>query len=93
MEDWSRINPTKVGHFHLSSIFLAKSLQKNCFYVHEKLQRKPFVGRGLKFFFFQPYGFDKCPQGCYEVKKSRQGLLQGSRLTVRTTKNSIWRNH
>ena len=29
-----------------------------CFYVHLKLQRNPFVGRGLKFFIFRPYGFD-----------------------------------
>ena len=38
--------------------FLAKSLQKTCLYVHEKLQRNPSVGRGLKFVIFRPYGFE-----------------------------------
>ena len=37
---------------------LAKSLEKTCLYVHEKLQRNPFVGSGLKIFIFRPYGFD-----------------------------------
>ena len=37
---------------------LAKSLQKSCLYVHEKLQRNPSVGSCLKFFIFLPYGFD-----------------------------------
>ena len=36
----------------------AESLQKICLYLHEKLQRNPFVGSCLKFFIFQPYGFD-----------------------------------
>ena len=39
-------------------VFLAKSLQKTCFYVHKKLQRNPSVGSCLKFFIFRPYGFD-----------------------------------
>ena len=34
------------------------SLQKNCLYVHEKLQRNPSVRSGFIFFIFQPYGFD-----------------------------------
>ena len=38
--------------------FWAKSLQKTCLYVHEKLQRNPSVGSCLKFFTFLPYGFD-----------------------------------
>ena len=33
---------------HVLEMFLAKPLQKNCLYVHEKLQRNPFVGSGLK---------------------------------------------
>ena len=37
---------------------LSKSLQKYCFYVHEKLQRKPSVRWGLKFFIFWPYEFE-----------------------------------
>ena len=37
---------------------LTKSLQKNSLYVHEKLQRNPFVERGLKIYIFQPYGFE-----------------------------------
>ena len=37
---------------------LAKSLQKTCLYVHQKLQRNPSVGSCLKFFIFLPYVFD-----------------------------------
>ena len=37
---------------NVSTFFLAKSLQKNCFHVHEKLRRNPSVRRGLKFSFF-----------------------------------------
>ena len=40
------------------NFFLAKSLQKSCFNVHEKLQRNPSVGRDLKNFIFRPYGFE-----------------------------------
>ena len=43
---------------YVREIFWAKSLQKTCPCVHEKLQRNPFVGSGLKFFIFRPYGFD-----------------------------------
>ena len=42
----------------VTRVFLAKSLQKTCLYVHEKLQRNPSVGSGLKIFIFRPYGFD-----------------------------------
>ena len=40
------------------SFFLAKSLQKTCFILHEKLQRNPFFRSGSKFFIFRLYGFD-----------------------------------
>ena len=43
---------------YVQELFLAKPLQKTCFYVHEKLQRNPSVGSCLNFFIFQPYGFD-----------------------------------
>jgi hypothetical protein len=42
----------------MSKSFLARSLQKACLYVHEKLQRNPFFGSGLKMFISQHYGFD-----------------------------------
>ena len=41
----------------MSKSFLAKSLQKTCLHVHEKLQRNPSVVSGLKIFIFRPYGF------------------------------------
>ena len=43
---------------YVQEFFWAKSLQKTCLYVHEKLQRNPSVGSCLKFFTFLPYGFD-----------------------------------
>ena len=43
---------------YVQEFFWAESLQKTCLYVHEKLQRNPSIGSGLKFFFFRPYGFD-----------------------------------
>ena len=43
---------------YVRQFFWAESLQKTCFYVHEKLQRNPSVGSCLKFFTFLPYGFD-----------------------------------
>ena len=43
---------------YVREFLLAKSLQKTCFYLHEKLQRNPSVGSCLKFFIFSPYGFD-----------------------------------
>ena len=43
---------------YVPEFFWAESLQKTCFYVHEKLQRNPSVGSCLKFFTFLPYGFD-----------------------------------
>ena len=43
---------------YVRQFLLAKSLQKTCLYVHEKLQRNPSVGSCLKFFTFLPYGFD-----------------------------------
>ena len=43
---------------YVREFLLAKSLQKTCLNVHEKLQRNPSVGSCLKFFTFQPYGFD-----------------------------------
>ena len=46
------------GILYVQKFFIAKSLQKTYLYVHEKLQRNPFVGSGLKFFIFWPYGFD-----------------------------------
>ena len=43
---------------YVRDFFWAKSLQKPCVYIHEKLQRNPSVGSCLKFFTFLPYGFD-----------------------------------
>ena len=43
---------------YFQEFFLAKSWQKICFYIHEKLQRNPFVGSALKLFIFRPYEFD-----------------------------------
>ena len=43
---------------YVREFLLAKSLQKTCFNVHEKLQRNPSVGSCLIFFIFRPYGFD-----------------------------------
>ena len=43
---------------YVREFLLAKSQQKTCLYVHEKLQRNPSVGSCLKFFTFLPYGFD-----------------------------------
>ena len=37
---------------YVREFLLAKSLQKTCLYVHEKLQRNPSVGSGLKIFIF-----------------------------------------
>ena len=71
----------------LQVFILAKSLQKTCLYIHEKLQRNPSIGRGLKIFVF-----DKRPKGCDEVKNS-MGLLQGPRLMAWTTKSPIRQNH
>ena len=42
---------------HIDATFLTKPLQKSQFYNHEKLQRKPIFGRGLKIFILQPYEF------------------------------------
>ena len=44
--------------FGFKRFFLAKSRQKPCLYLREKLQRNPSVGGGLKIFIFRPYGFD-----------------------------------
>ena len=84
-----------VGYF-----FLAKSLQKNCLYLHEKLQRKPFVGRGLNVFIFWPYRFENLRF----LTNARKGAmrsktqwvfynLQGTRLMAWTTKRPIRGNH
>ena len=43
---------------YVREFLLAKSLQKTCLYVHEKLQRNPSVGSCIKIFIFRPYGFD-----------------------------------
>ena len=43
---------------YVREFLLAKSLQKTCLYVHEKLQRNPSVGSCLKISIFRPYGFD-----------------------------------
>ena len=43
---------------YVQEFFWAKSLQKTCLYVHEKLQRNPSVGSCLFFFILWPYGFD-----------------------------------
>ena len=43
---------------YVREFLLAETLQKTCFNLHEKLQRNPSVGSCLKFFTFQPYGFD-----------------------------------
>ena len=72
--------------------FLAKTLQKTCFYIHDKFERNPSVGSCLEIFIFRPYGFDKRPQGCNEVKNS-MGPLQGPRLMAWTTKSRILENH
>ena len=79
---------------YVPEFFGAKSLQKICLYVHEKLQRNPSVGSCLNFFIFRPYGFDyfkifdKRPQGCDEVKNS-----MGPRLMAWTTKSLILEHH
>ena len=39
------------------SVFWPNHIKK-CFYVHEKLQRNPSIGSGLKNFIFRPYGID-----------------------------------
>ena len=77
--------------------FLTKSLQTNCPYIHKKLQRNPSVGRGLKIHFWSLWIwkfliFDKCPQGCDEVKNT-MGILHGPRLMTWTTKSPIPGNH
>ena len=75
--------------------FCQISLQKNCLYVYEKLQRNPKKGLRNVYFstlFIWQFGiFEKRPQGCDEVKNSI-GLLQGPRLMVWTTKSPIWGN-
>ena len=43
---------------YVREFLLAKSLQKTCLYVHEKLQRNPSVGSCIKIFIFRPYEFD-----------------------------------
>ena len=43
---------------YVQEFFLAKSLQKTYFHVHEKLQRNPSVGSCIKIFIFRPYEFD-----------------------------------
>ena len=51
------INSVPICHI-VATYCLVKSLQKKCFYVLGKLQRKHSVGRGLKDFIFQPYEFE-----------------------------------
>ena len=65
------------------------SLQKNCLYVHEKLQRYPSVRSGFIFFIFQPYGFDYLGflTNARGVKNS-VGLLQGPRRMALDHKKS-----
>ena len=65
------------------------SLQKNCLYVHEKLQRNPSVKSGFIFFIFQPYGFDYLGflTNARGVKNS-VGLLQGPRRMALDHKKS-----
>jgi hypothetical protein len=65
------------------------SLQKNCLYVHEKLQRNPSVRSGFIFFIFQPYGFDYLGflTNARGVKNS-VGLLQGPRRMALDHKKS-----
>ena len=43
---------------HVWNFLFSQITSKNCLYVHEKLQRNPFVGSGLKFFTFWPYEFE-----------------------------------
>ena len=43
---------------YVREFLLAKSLQKTCLHVHEKLQWNPSVGSCFKIFIFRPYGFD-----------------------------------
>ena len=91
---WSKtLNRAKLS----ATFFLTKSLQTNCPYIHKKLQRNPSVGRGLKIHFWSLWIwkiliFDKCPQGCDEVKNT-MGILHGPRLMTWTTKSPIPGNH
>ena len=43
---------------YVPEFFWAESLQKTCLYVHEILQRNPFVESCSNFFIFRPYWFD-----------------------------------
>ena len=74
---------------YVREFFWAESLQKTCLYVHEKLQRNPFVGSCLIFFIFQPYGFDYLGflTNARGVKNS-VGLLQGPRRMALDHKKS-----
>ena len=56
---------------------------KICFYVHEKLQRKLSVGRGLKFSFFELYEFENLGflKKGYNAVKNTMGLLQGAKCS------------
>jgi hypothetical protein len=67
-------------------LFWTKSIQKNCLYVHEKLQRNPSTLWIWKFWIF-----DKQLEGSDEVKNSIG--LQGPRLMAWTTKSPIRGNH
>ena len=43
---------------YVREFLLAKSLQRTCFNVHEKLQSNPSVGSCIKIFIFWPHEFD-----------------------------------
>ena len=64
-----------------------------CLYIHEKLQRNPSVGRGLKIFIFDfmdlnIWDFWKMPTGVWWGQK-----LNGSSIGTWTTKSPIRGNH
>ena len=71
---WEKQFNSRLIFLYAQEFFLAKSLQKTCLYVHEKLERNPFVGSCLKIFILWPYGFDdlgflaNIPRGAMSLK-------------------------
>ena len=84
---------------YIPEFFWAKSIQKTCLYVHEKLQRNSSVESCLKFFTFRPYGFDHLgflTDACRGATRSKTQWVfyrDLNRLMAQTTKSPIRRNH
>jgi hypothetical protein len=68
---------------------------KKMFYVKDKLQRKPSVGRVLKFFIFQPYEFENLRflTNARWGQELNASFTKTYRLMAWITKSPIWGNH